>query len=200
MVIFRLVSSVLLKLDIKGAVGAVTQVELHAPEGAASPTAPVTRDALEALAVIALSGAVGEASVFGDARGSGTGDLATLQALMDRASPRIPPAEQVDITRWGAVAAHSLLEENRAAYDAHADALAALHTAGLQEAYRHWMALLLHSEAPPAAVHAALAFVAGGTVSPPSPRHRSTVRVEPALAQLASAVCSSGWSCAHAPS
>ena len=100
------------------AVGAVTEVELHAPEGAASPTQPVERDALEALAVIALSGAVGEASVFGDARGSGTGDLATLQALMDRASPRIPPAEQVDITRWGAVAAHALLEENRRAYDA----------------------------------------------------------------------------------
>lgn len=80
---------------------------------------------------------------------------------------------------------------DRAAYDAHADALAALHTVGLQEAYRHWMALLLHNEAPPAAVHAALTFVAGGIVSPPSPCQRSTLRVEPALAQLAGAVCSS---------
>ena len=79
---------------------------------------------------------------------------------------------------------------DRATYDAHADALAALHTAGLQEAYRHWMALLLHNEAPPAAVHAALAFVSGGVVSPPSPHQRSAVRVEPALAQLAGAVCS----------
>ena len=31
---------------------------------------------------------------------------------------RPSPRHQVDITRWGAVAAHALLEENRAAYDA----------------------------------------------------------------------------------
>ena len=111
------------------------------------------------------------------ADGDGGGDAQLLRAYRETCAAYVALRLQGDF--------------DRATYDAHADALAALHTAGLQEAYRHWMALLLHNEAPPAAVHAALAFVAVGVVSPPSPRQRSTVRVEPALAQLAGAVCSS---------
>ena len=86
------------------AVGAVTEVELHARRGRGEPDrAGRARRARGARGDRALGR--GRRGVRLRRRaGSGTGDLATLQALMDRASPRIPPAEQVDITRWGAVA------------------------------------------------------------------------------------------------
>ena len=147
------------------AVGAVTEVELHAPAGAASPTAPVERDAIETLAVIALSGAVGEATQFGDAKGSGTGDLATLQALMNRAAPRIAPDEQVDLTRWGAVAAHALLQQNKPAYDALTQACAS--GAGVAECIAT-LERASRVDAPPVAVAAerAAAAESGGGFDP----------------------------------
>ena len=49
---------------------------------------------------------------------TGTGDLATLQDLMNRCEPRLDPSEQQDLTRWGALAAHKLLDAHAAAYDA----------------------------------------------------------------------------------
>jgi len=102
--------------------GPACEVEFYdTPAGddfAAARTAEaLKKEQLEPLAVVAMSGAVGECLEFGNARG-GQNDLVALQTLFTRTRPYVRADEQMSLTRWGVVEAHKVLTQNRAAYEA----------------------------------------------------------------------------------
>merc|ERR1711865_897183 len=64
----------------------------------------------------ALSGAVAEAMAFTTAKG-GNQDLVELQAIFKKSSSFLGAQKQQDLTRWGALTAYKLLNENKASLD-----------------------------------------------------------------------------------
>ena len=98
---------------------------------------PYSRDDAEALACVALSGAVGECEAFGQARGLRCGnqrvayvgltldfytggaqqDFADLQDIFDRVQPPLTPAEQQSATRRACLNAYGVLYGKRSRKD-----------------------------------------------------------------------------------
>ena len=76
---------------------------------------------IAALSVVAMSGSVAEALKFEQARG-GENDLIQLEGFFRRSREFIGAAKQQDMTRWGALAAYQMLNDNREAYEALVDA------------------------------------------------------------------------------
>ena len=66
----------------------------------------------EALACVALSGAVGECEAFGQAKGAQR-DFADLQDIFDRVQPPLTPAEQQSATRRACLNAYGVLYGKR---------------------------------------------------------------------------------------
>jgi hypothetical protein len=77
---------------------------------------PYSRDEAEALACVALSGAVGECEAFGQARGAQQ-DFADLQDIFDRVQPPLSPAEQQSATRRACLNAYGVLYGKRSRKD-----------------------------------------------------------------------------------
>ena len=73
---------------------------------------PYSRDEAEALACVALSGAVGECEAFGQAKGAQQ-DFADLQDIFDRVRPPLTPAEQQAATRRACLNAYGVLYGKR---------------------------------------------------------------------------------------
>jgi len=80
------------------------------------PTRELTSDEVNALTVVALSGAVAEAMAFTTAKG-GNQDLVELQAIFKKSSSFLGAQKQQDLTRWGALTAYKLLNDNKASLD-----------------------------------------------------------------------------------
>ena len=76
----------------------------------------ITRDEAEALACVALSGAVGECEAFGQAKGAQR-DFADLQDIFDRVQPPLTPAEQQSATRRACLNAYGVLYGKRSRKD-----------------------------------------------------------------------------------
>jgi len=79
-------------------------------------TGTYTRDDAEALACVALSGAVGECEAFGQAKGAQQ-DFADLQDIFDRVQPPLSPAEQQSATRRACLNAYGVLYGKRSRKD-----------------------------------------------------------------------------------
>ena len=77
---------------------------------------PYSRDEAEALACVALSGAVGECEAFGQAKGAQQ-DFADLQDIFDRVQPPLTPAEQQSATRRACLNAYGVLYGKRSRKD-----------------------------------------------------------------------------------
>ena len=77
---------------------------------------PYSRDEAEALACVALSGAVGECEAFGQAKGAQQ-DFADLQDIFDRVRPPLTPAEQQSATRRACLNAYGVLYGKRSRKD-----------------------------------------------------------------------------------
>lgn len=75
-----------------------------------------SRDEVEALAAVALAGAVAECDAYGAAKGA-QGDFATLQAIFDTCETPISNAEQQFITRRGVINAYEVLFGSKARRD-----------------------------------------------------------------------------------
>jgi len=83
---------------------------------ATAPNRELTMDEVNALAVVAMSGAVAEAVAFDKAKG-GNADLIELQNIFRKSKEFLGAEKQQDMTRWGALTAYRLLNENKAKLD-----------------------------------------------------------------------------------
>ncbi|VEU34023.1 unnamed protein product [Pseudo-nitzschia multistriata] len=92
----------------------VPRVEFHySADGAATANRELTMDEVNALTVVALSGAVSEAMAFGKAQGgAGNADLTELQNIFRKSEQFLGAEKQQDMTRWGALTAYRLLNSN----------------------------------------------------------------------------------------
>jgi hypothetical protein len=70
-----------------------------------------------ALAITALSGLVGEVMQFKSSGSSATEDLLVLDMVFRRSSNFVGAAAQQDLTRWGALSAATLLQQNKDKYE-----------------------------------------------------------------------------------
>jgi hypothetical protein len=76
----------------------------------------LTMDEINALTVVAMSGAVAEAIAFDKAKG-GNADLLELQSIFRKSQEFLGAEKQQDMTRWGALTAYRLLNANKAKLD-----------------------------------------------------------------------------------
>ena len=91
----------------------VPRVEFHTTsKGPATAQQELTEDEVNALTVVAMSGAVAEAMEFGKAAGANS-DLMELQNVFRRSANFLGAEKQQDLTRWGAMTAHRLLTGNK---------------------------------------------------------------------------------------
>jgi len=98
----------------------VPRVEFHyssdANSVATAPNRELAMDEVNALTVVAMSGAVAEAIAFENAKG-GNSDLIELQNIFRRSKEFIGAEKQQDLTRWGALTAYRLLNDNKTKLD-----------------------------------------------------------------------------------
>lgn len=85
-------------------------------------TGPLELEKAQALLVVAMAGMISEYLTFGDAEG-GRQDLAEMQTILTRVSPRLSPAEQQGFTRWAALMSWSYLKTMSKQLDATTAAL-----------------------------------------------------------------------------
>ena len=91
----------------------VPRVEFHTTsKGPATAQRELTEDEVNALTVVAMSGAVAEAMEFGKAGGANS-DLIELEKVFRRSENFLGAEKQQDLTRWGAMTAHRLLTGNK---------------------------------------------------------------------------------------
>lgn len=98
----------------------IPRVEFHyssdANAVATAPNRELTMDEVNALTVVAMSGAVAEAIAFQKAKG-GNSDLIELQNIFRKSKEFLGAEKQQDLTRWGALTAYRLLNSNKAKLD-----------------------------------------------------------------------------------
>jgi len=98
----------------------VPRVEFHyssdANAVATAPNRELTMDEVNAMTVVAMSGAVAEAMAFEKAKG-GNSDLIELQQIFQKSKEFLGAEKQQNLTRWGALTAYRLLNENKAKLD-----------------------------------------------------------------------------------
>jgi len=101
---------------------AVPRVEFHYSQDGDNNLATVNRelssDEINALTVVAMSGAVAEAMSFGKAKGGANSDLIELQNIFRKSEIFLGATKQQDLTRWGALVAYNLLNKNKTQLDA----------------------------------------------------------------------------------
>jgi hypothetical protein len=93
----------------------VPRVEFHTTSTGSDATTQqqeLTEDEVNALTVVAMSGAVAEAMEFGKAGGANS-DLMELERVFRRSAKFLGAENQQDLTRWGALTAHRLLTGNK---------------------------------------------------------------------------------------
>lgn len=99
----------------------IPRVEFHySSDPAAVATAAnreLTMEEINALTVVAMSGAVAEAMKFEKAKG-GNADLRELQNIFRKSEQFLGAQKQQDMTRWGALTAYRLLNTNSKKLDA----------------------------------------------------------------------------------
>lgn len=98
----------------------IPRVEFHYSSDqnavATAASRELTMDEVNALTVVALSGAVAEAMAYDKAKG-GNADLIELQSIFQKSEQFLGAAKQQDMTRWGALTAYRLLSANKAKLD-----------------------------------------------------------------------------------
>lgn len=98
----------------------IPRVEFHyssdPKEVATAASRELTMDEINALTVVAMSGAVAEALAFEKAKG-GNADLMELQNIFRKSKEFLGAEKQQDMTRWGALTAYRLLNANKAKLD-----------------------------------------------------------------------------------
>jgi hypothetical protein len=99
-------------------------VEFHQSSTGDATSKEFTEEEIAALAVVAMSGSVGEVMDFGDAKG-GENDLIELERIFRRSADFLGAQKQQDLTRWGALTAYELLNQNKEKYDALVEAFKA---------------------------------------------------------------------------
>lgn len=82
----------------------------------------VTREQVDGLAVVALSGLMAEADAYGKAFGAAE-DLKLLNSILLRCNPSLSAQAQQDTTRYGALMAWSIIKRHARAYEAITKAL-----------------------------------------------------------------------------
>jgi len=101
---------------------AVPRVEFHySQDGDNNPTTvnrELSSDEINALTVVAMSGAVAEAMSFGKAKGGANSDLVELQNIFRKSEIFLGAKKQQDLTRWGALTAYRLLNTHKTQLDA----------------------------------------------------------------------------------
>jgi hypothetical protein len=103
----------------------IPRVEFHeTSEGPMTARNELTEDEVNALTVVAISGAVAEAMKFGKAGGANA-DLIVLDGVFRRSQNFMGAEKQQDLTRWGALTAYRLLNMHKEKLDALVDAFAA---------------------------------------------------------------------------
>ena len=96
-------------------------VEFHSsPQGDASAR-ELSQEEIAVLSVVAMSGSVAEILKFQNAKG-GESDLIELQGLFRRSKEFVGAQKQQDLTRWGALTAFQLLNNNLEKYEVLVDA------------------------------------------------------------------------------
>jgi hypothetical protein len=96
-------------------------VEFHAsPQGDATGRG-FSPEEIAVLSVVAMSGSVAEILKFDNAKG-GENDLIELQGLFRKSQEFVGAQKQQDLTRWGALTAYQLLNNNLSKYDMLVDA------------------------------------------------------------------------------
>lgn len=85
-------------------------------------TGALDLDSGSRLLVVAMAGMIGEYLKFGDSDG-GKQDLAAMQSILSRVSPRLTPAQQQGYTRWAALMAWSHLQTMKPQLERTAQAL-----------------------------------------------------------------------------
>ncbi|OEU15202.1 hypothetical protein FRACYDRAFT_218197 [Fragilariopsis cylindrus CCMP1102] len=100
----------------------IPRVEFHysqdGNENIATANRELKSDEINALTVVALSGAVAEAMSFGKAKGGSNADLMELQNIFRKSEIFLGAEKQQDLTRWGALTAYRLLNTNKTQLDA----------------------------------------------------------------------------------
>ena len=98
----------------------IPRVEFHYSSDvnavATAPNRELSMDEINALTVVAMSGAVAEAIAFQKAKG-GNADLIELQNIFKKSKEFLGADKQQDMTRWGALTAYRLLNSNKAKLD-----------------------------------------------------------------------------------
>lgn len=103
----------------------IPRVEFHdTTEGPMTAQRELTEEEVNALCVVAMSGSVAEAMEFGSAVGANS-DLMGLQGVFRRSKNFLGAEKQQDLTRWGALTAYRLLNQNKAKLDKLVQAFAA---------------------------------------------------------------------------
>jgi hypothetical protein len=97
----------------------VPRVEFHySADGPATANRELADDEVNALTVVAMSGAVAEAMAFGKAAGGGNSDLIELANIFRKSQKFLGAEKQQDLTRWGALTAYRLLDSKKDKLDA----------------------------------------------------------------------------------
>mmetsp|Transcript_42365 Transcript_42365/g.123050 ORF Transcript_42365/g.123050 Transcript_42365/m.123050 type:complete len:385 (+) Transcript_42365:131-1285(+) len=103
----------------------IPRVEFHdTVEGPMTAQRELSEEEVNALCVVALSGSVAEAMEFGSAVGANS-DLMGLQSVFRRSKNFLGAEKQQDLTRWGALTAYRLLNQNKGKLDKLVQAFAA---------------------------------------------------------------------------
>ncbi len=103
----------------------IPRVEFHdTSEGPVTAQRELTEEEVNALCVVAMSGSVAEAMEFGSAVGANS-DLMGLQNVFRRSKNFLGAEKQQDLTRWGALTAYRLLNQNKSKLDKLVQAFAA---------------------------------------------------------------------------
>lgn len=96
----------------------IPRVEFHySVDGPATANRELTENEVNALTVVAMSGAVAEAMKFGKAGGANS-DLIELANIFRMRKTFVGASKQQDLTRWGALTAYRLLSDKKDKLDA----------------------------------------------------------------------------------
>lgn len=100
----------------------IPRVEFHeTTAGPLTARQELAEDEVNALTVVAMSGAVAEAIQFGKAGGANS-DLIELEGVFRRSQNFLGAEKQQDLTRWGALTAYRLLNQHKDKLDKLVDA------------------------------------------------------------------------------
>jgi len=92
--------------------------DANIPTVATAPQRELTMEEVNALTVVAMSGAVAESVAYGKAKGGASADLIELQNIFRRSKQFLGAEKQQEMTRWGALTSYRLLNTHKTKLDA----------------------------------------------------------------------------------